>query len=245
MADRPKLGIIGGMGSVAAAYFFKRLIELTPAEIDQDYIETFVHNNTSVPDRTAGILDGKPSPLPELKRSVAILNRMGANYILLACMTSHYFVEELQKDSEAVIIDGIEETARQCSESGFRRVGVMGSTGTVKLGLFKQRLAEVGIEAVQLSDADQLRYFTEPIYADWGIKAGHIAGKPTDRLVKGAQILIDAGAEAVVAGCSELPLVYGPDTFSVPLVDAIDVLLKVAINRCLGRQSVSSTNRVS
>ena len=243
MGNRPKIGIVGGMGSVAAAYFFQRLVELTPAETDQDYIETLVHNNTAVPDRTAGILDGKPSPLPELHRSVEILNRFGADYIMLACMTSHYFVEELQKKSQAVIIDAIDEASRRCSEAGFRRVGVIGSTGTMKLGIFKNKLADYGIEVLQMNDGDQLKHFTEPIYAEWGIKTGHIVGRPKDLLIQGGNILIEAGAEAIVAGCSELPLVFDSETFSVPLIDTIDVLLETAIDKCLNRQAADSGSR--
>ena len=53
------------------------------------------------------------------------------------------------------------------------------------------------------------------------------------RLRAGAQVLIDAGAEAIVAGCSELPLVFKPEEFPVPLVDTIDVLLETAIRQCL------------
>lgn len=234
MAERKRLGIVGGMGSVAAAYFFQRLIELTPAETDQEYIETFVHNNTSIPDRTEGIIGDGPSPLPKLQESVRTLNNWGANYLVLACMTSHYFVPELQKASKAVIIDGIAETAIQCEKLGFSKVGVIASTGAVKLSLFQDQLAQRGIEALVLSDQDQVRCFNEPIYQNWGIKAGHITGKPRDLINEGARILVESGAEAIVAGCSELPLVLDDGDLPVPLVDSIDILLNTAIRLCCG-----------
>jgi len=240
MENRPRLGIIGGMGPVAAAYFFDRLVQLTPAKTDQEYIETFLHNNTAIPDRTAGILYGKPSPLPELKRSVEILNRMGSDYIVLACMTSHYFIPQLQEHSKAVIIDGIAQTAERCRELGLRKVGVMASTGNIRMGLFQKRLKDLDIDTLVLNERDQEHYFTESIYAPWGIKAGNIIGQPKVRLREGAQVLIDAGAEAVVAGCSELPLVFKPEDFPVPLVDTIDVLLETAIKHCLNPASRSS-----
>lgn len=239
MENRPRLGIIGGMGSVAAAYFFDRLVQLTPAKTDQEYVETFLHNNTAIPDRTAGILYGQPSPLPELKRSVEILNRMGADYIVLACMTSHYFIPQMREHSKAIIIDGIAQTAERCRELGFKKVGVMASTGAIRLGLFQKRLHELGIEALVLNETDQEHYFTEPIYAPWGVKAGNVIGQPKTRLREGAQVLIDAGAEAFVAGCSELPLVFKPEEFPVPLVDTIDVLLETAIKQCLNQASRS------
>ena len=113
MQKKKKLGIIGGMGSVAAAYFFERLVALTAAKTDQEYIETFLHNNTEIPDRTDGILYGKTNPIDELRRSISLLNTFNADYILLACLTSHYFISQLQPDSKAVIIDIVKETVRQ------------------------------------------------------------------------------------------------------------------------------------
>lgn len=225
------------MGSVAAVYFFRRLVELTPAQTDQEYIETFIHNNTSIPDRTQGILYGGVSPLPELKRSVAILNGMGAEFIVFACMTSHYFISELQKTSKAVIIDGVAETAAYIKDNlpRVRKAGVLASTGAVKTGVFQKALKRVGIEPVVLEDEDQERYFMQPIYEPWGIKVGNIGARPRKRLERGARILVEKGADAVIAGCSELPLVLSQERMSFPLVDTIDVLLQAAINHCLAK----------
>jgi len=233
MENRPRLGILGGMGSVAAAYFFKRLVELTPAKTDQDYIETFLYNNSQVPDRTAGLLYGQPSPLPELIRSVELLNRLGVDYIILACLTSHYFMPQLREHSKAAILDGIALTAERCRDLGLQKVGVMATNGTITLRLFQKQLNRLGIEALVMNDADQDRYFTQPVYEPWGIKAGMVTGLPKERVHQGAQILIDAGAEAIIAGCTELPLVMSPDEFSVPLIDAVDVLLENTIRQCL------------
>ncbi len=243
MEKRPRLGIIGGMGSVAAAYFFKRLVELTPAQIDQNHVETFLHNNPTIPDRTAAILYGGPDPMPELKRSVEILNRMGSDYIILACMTSHYFIPQLREHSKAVIIDGLEQTAERCRELGVKKVGVMATNGSISMNLFQKPLHKLGIESLLLDESDQETYFMQPVYAPWGIKAGNVEGKPKVMLAQGAQILIDAGAEAIIAGCTELPLVMKPEEFPVPLVDTIDVLLGAAINKCLGLQARQTTAR--
>ena len=234
MTEGKKLGIIGGMGSVAAAYFFHRLIELTPAETDQQYVDTILYNNTRIPDRTEGIIGDGPSPLPELEKSVATLNQVSADYIVLACITSHYFVNEMQKNSKATIIDTVAETTAHCHKLGLKKVGVIASTGAIKLELFQRQLQKFGIEALVLSDPDQKSFFTEPIYESWGIKTGHTTGKPRDLINRGAQTLIDAGAEAIIAACSELPLVLDNRELSVPLIDSIDILLGVAIERCLG-----------
>ena len=234
MTEGKKLGIIGGMGSVAAAYFFNRLVELTPAATDQQYVDTVLHNNTRIPDRTDGIISGGPSPLPELEKSVADLNQLGVDFLVLACITSHFFTTELQKNSRAVIISAVDETAAHCHQLGLRKVGVIASTGAIKLELFQKQLQAHGIEALILNDADQKAFFTEPIYESWGIKTGHITGRPRELINQGAQTLIEAGAEAIIAGCSELPLVMDDKDLPVPLIDSIDIMLGVAIKRCLG-----------
>ena len=246
MAPKGKLGIIGGMGSVAAAYFFKRVVELTPATTDQEYIETFVHNNTAIPDRTTGILYGGPTPVTELHRSVKVLNEMGADYIVIACMTSHYFIPELQKNSKAIIIDGIEETVKYVALNlpGVKSVGILASTGNIKMSLFQNKFQKAGIRPIVFGDRDQETYFMEPIYKEWGIKAGYVTGKPRERFLEGAHLLIHSGADAIVGGCSEIPLVIKPDDLKVPLIDSIDILISSAIGRCLGREMSLTTARV-
>ena len=81
---------------------------------------------------------------------------------------------------------------------------------------------------------EQEHYFNQPVYAEWGIKAGNIKGKPQERIHEGVKTLVAKGAQAVILGCTELPLVF--DDYLVSkwrLIDTIDVLLKSTINRCL------------
>lgn len=236
MSHRKKLGIVGGMGSVAAGYFFKRLIELTPAKTDQEYIEAFVHNNTRVPDRTQGILHGGDSPLQELKRSVALLNNVGVDYIILACMTSHYFLEALQRDSRAELIDAVAVTARAVRNRfpHINKVGILASTGAIRGGVFQAKFSALGIDTVTLNDDDQESCFMEPIYEDWGIKAGNKGERIYERLIQGMKTLQSQGAEVIVAGCTELPLAIGQAGSPLPLVDGIDAVIESAIEKCLG-----------
>lgn len=235
MSEKKKLGIIGGMGSVAAAYFFDRLVELTPAKTDQEYIETIVHNNTAIPDRTDGILFGKISPVDELTRSVKLLNDCGADYLLMACITSHYFADKLQANSKAKIINIVKETVELVVTDypDIKTIGVVASTGAIKLELFQKAIRAKGLEALVMNDDDQKKYFTEPIYEPWGIKAGYITGEPKERLQNAVTILKNNGAELVIAGCSELPLVLKDTDIGIPIIDSIDIGLQKAIQLCL------------
>jgi aspartate racemase len=237
---KKKLGIVGGMGSVAAAHTFQRITEMTPAEKDQDYIEIIIHNNSLVPDRTNGILFGGESPIYELQRSVSLLNKADVDYIIFACITSHYFIPKLRSESKAILIDAVAETAKYInfSMNNIKNVGIIASTGAVRIGLFQKALERFGLHGITLTPENQETYFTEPIYAPWGVKAGNCFGKSAERLVKAAEILIESGAEAIILGCSELPLVFNKRKADVPLIDAIDVMLKTSINFCLGKTVV-------
>lgn len=63
------IGIIGGMGPLATADLFKKIILNTKAEKDQDHLKVLIDNNTDIPDRTAAILHGGDDPVPQLTKS--------------------------------------------------------------------------------------------------------------------------------------------------------------------------------
>lgn len=90
------LGIIGGMGPLATADLFRKIIEETAAERDQDHIHLLIDNNTDIPDRTAALLDGAESPLPEMVKSAKWLEQAGAEGLLMPCNTAHGFYEALR-----------------------------------------------------------------------------------------------------------------------------------------------------
>jgi aspartate racemase len=236
MLHRKKLGMIGGMGSLAAAYTFDRIIKLTPAATDQEHIEIFVHNNNHIPDRTRGILYGGPDPLPELKRSVSLLNSMYVDYIILACMTSHYYIETMQQHSRAEVINALAETAEYTHRRypKLRTVGLLATTGSIKLNIFQKEFEKRNIRTVVFDDDEQKTYFMDPVYAPWGIKAGFTSGKPQELMREAAAQLVAKGAEAVVAGCTEVPLVLSQKDMPVPFLDTIDILAEAAIEKCIG-----------
>lgn len=233
--NRKLLGIVGGMGSVAAAHFFQRLVARTPAERDQDFLEVVLHNNCHVPDRTAALLGTGPDVRPELLRSCRLLDAAGVDLIILACMTSHAFLPDLQAETRAPILDAMAETARDCHTRypDCRRVGVLATTGSLTSGVFHRALAAEGLEVVAFAGEEQDHHFMEPVYADWGVKAGHTDGRPRERLVAAGHELAARGADVVIAGCTEVPVVVRPDDLPVPLVDVTEVMVGRALELCL------------
>ncbi len=232
--QRVLLGIIGGMGTAASARMVERLMALAPAARDDEHLEFILHNNSRVPDRTAAIEGRGPSPLPQLQRSLDLLAAAGAGVVAVPCMSSHWFLAQLVTPPEVNLLDGIRETAAWCRREHPRvaTVGLLATTGAVASGVYQDACAEQGL-AVLLPEADEQAAVMEAIYGDRGIKAGFTTGPARDPLLAVAARLVARGAEAVIAGCTEVPLVMGPDDVPVPLLDTIDILCLAAIRECV------------
>lgn len=234
MIRRKTLGIIGGMGSEAAARMFATVVGLTAALCDQDHLEIFLHNNTRVPDRTCSILGTGPSAVQELVRSAVLLKRMGADILAIPCMTSHHYLQTVSAEAGVEIVDGIFECVADVRKMSpaISRVGLLATTGTLRTDLFQARLRESAMEAVVPSRGAQESLVMQAIYASDGIKAGYTRGVARERLLAAIEQLIGAGAEAVIAGCTEIPLAVAPCDVAVPLIDSVEVLARAAVTRC-------------
>jgi aspartate racemase len=246
------LGILGGMGPEATVTMFSKIVRQTVAATDQEHIEVIVHSNNNIPDRTRAILQGGASPLPELYRSLALLNRCGVAVIVIPCMTSHYYYPQLQKQSECPIINAIDLAATACAgndEQGVR-VGILATTGTIQTGLFQKAMASRGIECLIPDREEQESLVMEAIYGKGGIKSGEYSGEVRHRLLQCVDSLLAQGAEAIMAGCTEIPLVLSQQDLAVPFIDPMEIMARQAILDCGGtvrtgkmRPAVSRTGR--
>ena len=91
------IGVLGGMGTEATAYFYNRLVSLDDAKSDQEHLKVLLYNNSKIPDRTDYIINKVNNPVKELLDSVILLENAGVDFIVMPCNTSHYFYNELQR----------------------------------------------------------------------------------------------------------------------------------------------------
>lgn len=228
------IGIVGGMGSHAAVSLFRQLICTSPATKDQEYMEMLIHNNTRIPDRTEGIVHHGEDPLPELLRSVKLLESCGATTIVLACITAHYYSNQLEQSlNKAKIFHMIRETADYtCSMyPSIKKVGILATKGTLKSGLWNKEFDKRQIHAIVLPDRYQRDCFDNVIYGAQGVKAGYQNDHLKQRLLEGCDKLIDMGAEAIIGACSELPLLISKADLHLPYIDSIQVAVEKLIAR--------------
>ena len=196
------IGIIGGMGPLATADLFKKIVLNTKAEKDQDHLKVLIDNNTDIPDRTAAILHGGDDPVPQLTKSAVALEKMGADFLIIPCNTAHYFRDAVQKSVNIPILSMLELTGRACQARGIKTVGLLATEGTVNSGIYQRVFEALGIEMLTPDKPEQTE-ITNLIYS--GVKAGK-ADYDVTGVRKVIESLLSRGAETLILGCTELPL---------------------------------------
>jgi aspartate racemase len=225
---RKTVGILGGMGPEATGDLFLKIVRATPARRDQDHLRIIVDSLPQVPDRTAAILGKAPDPSPALQAAARRLESWGAELIVIPCNTAHYYHGAIQGAVGVPVLDIMQETARAIRRDhpGVRNVGVLASTGTLNTGLYRNALAAEGLVEVVPSPEAQAAVM-EAIY---GVKAGQ-QGAPRQLLVAASAEMIASGAQAIVAGCTEVPIALSAEDISVPYVDATLALAQAAVRQ--------------
>jgi len=223
------IGILGGMGPEATIDLFYKIIKSTPAEKDQDHLRIIIDNNPKIPDRTAAILGKGEDPLPALQETVKNLEKAGADFIIIPCNTAHYFLLLIQESVKIPILNMIEETAKETQKKipSIKKVGLLASIGTYKTEIYHQQFKKFNIEVISPEEKDK----EEVMKAIYAVKAGDLSEGIKRNIIKIAQKLIDKGAEAIIAGCTEIPLILKEGDVAVPLIDPTQVLAKVAVQK--------------
>lgn len=225
------IGIVGGMGPLAGADLFLKITRLTSAATDQEHLHILLDSNTAIPDRTAAILQGGPSPLPQLLQSCRRLEEAGAELLLLACNTAHYYYDELQPSIRGTLLHMPRETARFCRRAGYRRAALLATDGTAQSGVYARELAREGVEQLLPGPQDQA-FVMSLIYGY--VKAGR-EDMPAQPLLDALTRLERAGAEAFILGCTELPLAFERLGLLTPrTLDPTNILARRAIEEAGG-----------
>ncbi len=228
------VGIIGGMGPEATVDLYKKIIEETPAEKDQEHLHVVIDSVPQIPDRTAAIEGEAPSPVPLLQRTARNLQGAGADFLIMPCNTAHYFKEEIRQAVRIPLLDMMEITAEEIEKRGHKKVGLLATTGTLKTRLYHDPLLERGIE-VEEPEPDEQRRVMAAIYSPWGIKAGHIE-KPRRELHEIADALVAREVDSIIAGCTEIPLAMRAENAECRIWDATGLLARRAVEEALCRE---------
>jgi aspartate racemase len=224
------IGILGGMGPEATAYFYELIVKQTRADTDQEHIKTIIYSNPEIPPRTDAILGKGPNPTPLLVEGFRRLKGAGADFVVMPCVTAHYFYPEVRDQVEIPFISLLDEAVKWAKDEvmGLRKAGLVASTGTLESRLFHDTFEQAGIEIIHPEEEEQ-NGVMDAIFGPKGIKAGFTSGFPKETLVNIAKVLVARGADAIIAGCTEVPIVLKDLDIPVPLIEP----LRIAAHACI------------
>ncbi|MFA5487824.1 MAG: amino acid racemase [Candidimonas sp.] len=226
------LGVLGGMGPMAGASFMTRLTALTPAERDQQHVPAILWSDPRVPDRTASTLNQGPDPLPRMLQGIAGLTQAGAELIAIPCNTAHLWYKRMAASTTVPILHIVQavldDLRRQGVDKG--RIGILGTAATLKLGLYQDELTRQGYEWLIPDEQDIAAYCTTSIAL---VKSNELE-RSYEPAAAAVRQLRDRGADAVILGCTELPLAIPHARraeLGVAMTDSIDALVLAALQR--------------
>ena len=228
--EKKTIGILGGMGPLATADLFQKIVLLTKADTDREHIRVYIDSNANIPDRTAAILSGGEDPVPEMASALRHLEACGADCIIMPCNTAHYFLPRLQAMTKIPFLSILTAAAEACkAQFPGKTVGILATRGTLAANLYQEALAQAGVPYL-VPDAPAQDALMRVIYD--GVKAGKGPDSYRADFLTVLEQMSAGGAEVFLLGCTELPLAAEALNIALPTVDPTSELAKSAIRFC-------------
>lgn len=238
------IGIVGGVGPYAGIDLLKKIYDNTIANSDQEHLDTVLLSMpSSINDRTEYLQNTKiDNPANALATLLLKLEKMGATVAGIPCNTAHVkeiFDVILQKinneNSNIKVLNMIQETILFLNQNYpyIIRVGVLSTTGTYKSGVYSDALMHNNYEAILPTIEIQEELIHPAIYnSTFGIKSqsNPVHPKAIENLLQGISYLKKKGAQAVILGCTEIPLaIPQKEIDGVVTIDPTNVLARALI----------------
>ena len=234
-----KIGVVGGVGPAATVDFMNKIVRNTHARRDQDHVKLVVEQNPQIPDRTEYLIGDGADPTIALYSTCKKLEADDADLIAIPCNTAHAFVERIQPHLSIPVVNMLFETVEHI-RTAFAEppvVGLLATSGTIKSGVYHDALARAGLTLL-VPDQPNQALVMAAIYGEQGVKAGFTAGQCVDDLLSALTSLVRRGAEVIILGCTELPLLIGQnDAFPVAgkvvvILDPTEILARKCVSLC-------------
>lgn len=215
------IGILGGMGPEGTADLYLKIVKYYQdhfgAKYDKDFPRMILYS-VPVPDVVES-LENEKETLIMLSETAQILEKAGCDFIVIACNTVQYLLEDIRKAVQIPILGIAEINTEYVKGKGYSKVGILSTQATIDKKVYEQDLEKTGIAIIKPSPKEQ-KIVTEVIMRQL---AGKTTKNDTEKLVRVVNDLKEAGAEAILIACTDLPPVISQDDVEIPLIDCTKV----------------------
>ncbi|MBI2598829.1 amino acid racemase [Candidatus Curtissbacteria bacterium] len=215
------IAILGGMGPQASAKMLEVMVSMAAREFGAKNCEDFpeiILFSVPFPDFISSKKNARRAKLL-LKKKVAFLNNIDVSVVVIACNTAHILIDDLQVVSKAPFVSMIGAVADEVKRQGLKKVGILATPSAIRSKLFQRALSGIGVVTV-IPNRDQFMEIESVVRK---VISQEVSENDVLRLANVANDLVEKGAEGIILGCTELPLVF-PKDFQLPIFDSIEIL---------------------
>ena len=226
-----RIGILGGMSPESTDEYYRHITHAYTDRFDDfSFPEIIIYSVNFQPyvdwpkeDRWDLVAEG-------LSQAAQSLEAAGADFIIIATNTMHLVFDEVQANVNVPMLSLLDAVGEAVLARGLETVGLLGTRFTMEKTFYHQALARKGI-SVLVPEADQRTYVDNVIYNE--LTAGQIKDDSRSGFVTIINKLAERGAEGVVLGCTEIPLLVSEDDVEVPLLDTTAIHAEAALDYAL------------
>jgi len=227
-----RIGVFGGMGPSATVDFLDKLVKLTPASRDQDHLPVIVASLPHIHDRSSAILGKGRDPLPQLLAGIEMLNRAEVGVIAIPCNSSHHWFDDMSRASKVPVLHIAKACVEAIASTGNARVAIFATRGALASGFYQSELQARGIDFM-LPDPDSAQKQVDACIRE--VKAGNLKAG-ADHLTLACRDAADQGANALIMGCTEIPIASrDADVYGLALIDSSLELARASVAFALAR----------
>jgi aspartate racemase len=215
-----KLGIIGGVGPLAASHFYNHFIQLTRAACDEEHIPVILVADR-IPSRIAHLMGNGPSPLAALSEAARTLESAGADTIVIPSATTHAYHAEIARVVEVPVLDLRRVVGTYLAERKYRDPVFLTTVATAKLRLFDPFLPRPTRDLPAFLQRDVSEFIDR-------VKRGEELQKLKISFSEWlGRCSSEIGGDCFVLGCTELSVIAPPrEKSALPVIDVADLLAK-------------------
>lgn len=213
-----KIGLVGGISWVSTMDYYKYINEGVNLKLGGiNFAECIIYSlnfgeiQTKSWDNSFELLLG----------ACESLKKAGVDSIALCANTAHLFVDRLQEIVKLPIINIVDETAKVIRKKGLKKVGLLGTKFTMEMDFYRNKFETYGLEVLTPDNQETRDYIQQTVKEELG--SGYINPETKTKYISVVNDLLDRGAECVVLGCTEIPMLISQTDFSIPVFDTTKI----------------------
>jgi len=223
-----KIGLVGGISWVSTMDYYKFINEGVNSELGGlNFAECIIYS------LNFGDIQSKSwnYSFELLLNACESLKRSGVDSIVLCANTAHLFAEKLQEAIKLPIIHIVVETAKAINKQGFKKVGLLGTNFTMEMAFYRNKLEEYGLQVLTPEKQEIRDYIQHTVKEELGV--GFINPETKNNYISIVKELVDRGAECIILGCTEIPLLISQDDFTIPIFDTTKIHSQAIVKHIL------------